>query len=48
MIYEFDGFKPVIDESSYIHPQANVTGNVIIGVVSDFERSAKEITMPIN
>ena len=31
MIYEFDGFKPVIDESSFIHPQANVTGNVIIG-----------------
>ena len=31
MIFEFDGFKPVVDESSYIHPQANVTGNVIIG-----------------
>ena len=31
MIYEFDGFIPVIDESSFIHPQANVTGNVIIG-----------------
>lgn len=31
MIYEFDGFVPVIDESSFIHPQANVTGNVIIG-----------------
>jgi carbonic anhydrase/acetyltransferase-like protein (isoleucine patch superfamily) len=31
MIYEFEGFKPVIDESSFIHPQANVTGNVIIG-----------------
>ncbi len=31
MIYEFNGFKPVIDESAYIHPQANVTGNVIIG-----------------
>ena len=31
MIYEFDGFKPVIDESSFIHPQANVTGHVIIG-----------------
>ena len=30
-IYEFKGFKPVIHESSYIHPQANVTGNVIIG-----------------
>jgi len=31
MIFEFDGFKPVIDKTSYIHPQANVTGNVIIG-----------------
>ena len=31
MIFEFDGFKPVIHESSFIHPQANVTGNVIIG-----------------
>lgn len=30
-IYEFNGFKPVIDESSYIHPLAAVTGNVIIG-----------------
>jgi phenylacetic acid degradation protein len=31
MIYEFKGFKPVIDASSFIHPQAAVTGNVIIG-----------------
>jgi carbonic anhydrase/acetyltransferase-like protein (isoleucine patch superfamily) len=31
MIYEFDGYKPVIHESAYIHPQATVTGNVIIG-----------------
>ncbi|MCR9286803.1 MAG: transferase hexapeptide repeat family protein [Bacteroidetes bacterium] len=31
MIYEFKGFKPVIHESSFIHPQAVVTGNVIIG-----------------
>ena len=31
MIYEFNGHKPVIDESSFIHPQATVTGNVIIG-----------------
>ncbi|MEZ4938111.1 MAG: transferase hexapeptide repeat family protein [Crocinitomicaceae bacterium] len=31
MIYEFNGFKPVIKESTFIHPQANVTGNVIIG-----------------
>lgn len=31
MIYEFQGYKPVINESSFIHPQAAVTGNVIIG-----------------
>lgn len=31
MIYSFDGFIPVIDESSYVHPQAVVTGNVFIG-----------------
>ena len=31
MIYEFRGYKPVIDSSSFIHPLAAVTGNVIIG-----------------
>ena len=31
MIFEFNGFKPVVHESSFVHPQANVTGNVIIG-----------------
>ena len=31
MIYEFNGYIPVIDESSFVHPQAIVTGNVIIG-----------------
>jgi len=31
MIYEFKGYKPVIHESSFIHPLAAVTGNVIIG-----------------
>lgn len=31
MIYEFKGFIPVIHPSSFIHPQAAVTGNVIIG-----------------
>jgi phenylacetic acid degradation protein len=31
MIYEFDGYKPIVHESAYIHPQAAVTGNVIIG-----------------
>lgn len=31
MIYEFKGFRPVVHESAFIHPQAAVTGNVIIG-----------------
>ncbi|ESU23428.1 carbonic anhydrase/acetyltransferase [Flavobacterium enshiense DK69] len=31
MIYEFKGFIPVVHESSFIHPQAAVMGNVIIG-----------------
>lgn len=31
MIYEFNGIKPVIHPSSFIHPQAAVTGNVVIG-----------------
>jgi phenylacetic acid degradation protein len=31
MIYEFDGFRPVIHESAFIHPNATVTGNVVIG-----------------
>jgi carbonic anhydrase/acetyltransferase-like protein (isoleucine patch superfamily) len=31
MIYEFNGYRPVIHPSSFVHPQANVTGNVIIG-----------------
>ena len=31
MIYEFNGIKPVIHESAFIHPQAAVTGNVVIG-----------------
>ncbi len=31
MIYEFKGFIPVVNESSFVHPQAAVTGNVIIG-----------------
>lgn len=30
-IYEFKGFKPVVDKTAFIHPQATVTGNVIIG-----------------
>ncbi len=31
MIYKFNNFIPVIDPSSFVHPQATVTGNVIIG-----------------
>jgi len=31
MIYSFNSYIPVIHESSFIHPQAAVTGNVIIG-----------------
>lgn len=31
MIYEFQGFIPVVDKSSFVHPLAAVTGNVIIG-----------------
>lgn len=30
-IYSFNGFIPVIKESSFVHPQAVVTGNVLIG-----------------
>lgn len=31
MVYEFEGFIPVVHESAFIHPSASVTGNVIIG-----------------
>lgn len=31
MFYEFNGYKPVVHPSAFVHPQANVTGNVIIG-----------------
>jgi phenylacetic acid degradation protein len=31
MFYEFNGVKPVIDKTAFIHPQAVVTGSVIIG-----------------
>ena len=30
-IFEFNGFRPVIHPSSFIHPNATVTGNVVIG-----------------
>ena len=31
MFYEFNGFKPFVHETSFVHPQAAVTGNVVIG-----------------
>jgi phenylacetic acid degradation protein len=31
MFYSFKGFIPVVHPSSFVHPQASVTGNVIIG-----------------
>ncbi len=30
-IFSFEGFTPVIHESAFVHPNATVTGNVIIG-----------------
>jgi len=30
-IFAFEGFRPVIHESAFVHPNATVTGNVIIG-----------------
>jgi phenylacetic acid degradation protein/carnitine operon protein CaiE len=31
MIYEFNGHRPTVDPSAFIHPQASVTGDVVIG-----------------
>lgn len=31
MIYEFNGYQPVVHESAFVHPQAAITGNVLIG-----------------
>lgn len=31
MFYEFGGIKPIVHPSAFVHPQAAVTGNVIIG-----------------
>ena len=31
MIYEFNGYKPVVDPSSFVHKEATIIGNVIIG-----------------
>ncbi|MEQ8523765.1 transferase hexapeptide repeat family protein [Gracilimonas sp.] len=30
-IYQFNGYRPVVHKSAFVHPQAAVTGNVIIG-----------------
>lgn len=30
-MFRFDGFRPVIHESAFVHPNATVTGNVTIG-----------------
>src|SRR5215210_3612854 len=30
-IYEFDGYRPVVHASAFVHPHAAVTGNVVIG-----------------
>ncbi len=31
MFYEFKGFKPVVHPSAFVHPQAVIIGNVVIG-----------------
>jgi phenylacetic acid degradation protein len=31
VIYRFGEFIPVVHETAFVHPQANITGNVIIG-----------------
>ncbi len=31
MTYEFNGYRPVVHHSAFVHPQAVVTGNVVIG-----------------
>ena len=30
-VFEYDGYVPVIDPTAFIHPNANVIGNVVIG-----------------
>jgi carbonic anhydrase/acetyltransferase-like protein (isoleucine patch superfamily) len=30
-IFEFNGFKPIVKSSSFVHPNATITGNVSIG-----------------
>ena len=30
-IFQFNGIKPVVHESSFVHPNATITGHVVIG-----------------
>jgi len=30
-VFEFDGFRPVVHATAFVHPNATVTGNVVIG-----------------
>ncbi len=30
-VFEFDGIRPVVHESAFVHPNATIVGNVIIG-----------------
>ena len=30
-IFEFEGLRPVVHESAFVHPNATVTGNVVVG-----------------
>lgn len=30
-VFSFDGFRPVVHESAFVHPNATVVGNVVIG-----------------
>ena len=40
MIYSFGGYTPVVHESAFVHPQAAVTGNVIIGKGKSGDKAA--------
>ena len=43
-VFEFNGFTPVIDESAFIHQNATVTGNVIIGKDLAYFDAARNIS----
>ena len=42
MLYEFKGLRPYVHEKAFVHPQANVTGNVEI-----YENVCKKIVLYI-